>query len=142
MHYRCDKLSEEQILSLEQGDKSQYCCKMCSEKSCSEKSSNAQNKSLTIPKPTNVEENAQTCAEKLLEEQIDCERNECGICSEVILNQDEETCDSCNMLVHISCTVNISGLLYCDGCAASLAQVEQSNEEQCNVSTDFGTEKL
>ena len=137
VHYRCDKLSEEQILSLEQDDKSQYCCKMCSEKS-----SNAKNKSLTIPKLTNVEENTQTCAEKLLDEQIDCERNECGICSEEILNQDEETCDSCNMLVHINCTVNISGLLYCDGCAASLSQVEQSNEEQHNVSTDFGTEKL
>ena len=137
VHYRCDKLSEEQILSLEQDEKSQYCCKMCSEKS-----SNSQNKSLTIPKLTNVEENTQTCEEKLLEEQNGCERNECGICSEEILNQDEESCDSCSMLVHINCTINISGLLYCDGCAASLSQVEQSNEEQCNVSTDFSPEKL
>ena len=139
VHYRCDRLSEEQILSLEQDDKGQYCCKMCSGKVAGSHSIE-----LTLPKLTCVKTDTQTCAEKLLDEQVDCDRSECGICSEMISSQDEESCDCCNALVHTNCAVGVSGLIYCDGCVASLSQVEQTkvgNGGQLNVSTDGSSEK-
>ena len=133
VHYKCDKLSDEQINLLEHDDSNQYCCKMCSKKVVE-----SQNGLLIIPKLTNIEANTQTCAEKLLEEQNDCESNECSIGSEIITNQDDELCESCNMVVHSSCTTNISGLIYCDGCATFLAQTEQVNEPNTNQIDTIG----
>ena len=97
-HYRCEKLTEEQIDNLD--DYNEYYCR-----DCAAKGHVCVLKNIQIP--------AITSAEALLHEENEIRKQTCMACNKSILN-DVHVCDSCHADFHDSCLILDEGI--CFGC--------------------------
>ena len=137
IHYRCDKLSEDEIKRLEKDPGFIYSCKRCRAEntivkqpvhSAELKSDHSMKtvKTLTIPSlvhesPSN---NVLSEAAGILEEEIG---TLCCVCDDRIYDT-ETTCSKCNNSCHAGCATACDGTDQCIGCCATDNQLNKNND--------------
>ena len=131
IHYKCDKLSDEQVDIIEKtqsSDQEYTCTYHKSENKCDYEKSQPKgpthNSQLTLPKIVHTHNDSSSCAEHILHDETD--DLGCGICSLEVTDSDP-ICDNCNIMCHEQCSCQVSGLVYCNGCAATVKQLDNSS---------------
>ena len=131
VHYRCKKLTNDEVELAERDTKAEYECKQCANKN-GQKYTLVESSILALRALNQATSGTSTCAIDILAESVEIISRECPICSIEMSKEEETVCDVCSIILHVSCTMQISGMVFCDGCAATLDQQEGQYESDNN----------
>ena len=115
VHYRCEKLTDTEINKLESTCTPYYCRK------CQISNKSTVSTQLVLPVKSSLPTSAITAAEKILDDEV-----ECDVCIQSIdSDHDSVKCDKCGNRCHTTCTNRSDDYTLCTACCATQENAHQ-----------------